>query len=221
MIYWTDAPVEGAFTIPMAIIDFLPVLFFFLGGMRVIKDLYSVVSRRTYTLLSSGVIMCFVGGALKALWKFLFVFGINYPFLYTALFPMQGPGFCIFLAGLIFALVETKKKVKVEETSNLNVLAATVTSSLPLLMFQTIGSIGSLVVLAIFAGRMKKTSAVICFVLAIVSLLGMGYLGATIDTSLAWANWVEQGINIFGQLLFYVGALILHKSGYVKGETNG
>ncbi|MDD6807948.1 MAG: hypothetical protein PUD72_05845 [Oscillospiraceae bacterium] len=222
MTYWTDAPIEGAFTIPMAICDFLPVLFFFLGGIVIMKDLYNVVSRRTYSLISSGIIMCFVGGAFKALWKFLFCFGINYPFLYTALFPMQGPGFCLFFAGLIFAFIETKKKaVPQTESTNLNVVAMSVTSSLPLLMFQTLGSIGSLIVLAIFAGRMKKTSAIICFITAIISLLGMGYMGATLDASLSWANWAEQGINAFGQLLFFIGAKILHESGYVKGEQNG
>lgn len=208
---------EADYSVLMAIVDFLPVLFYFLASWLVSKDLYNKLSRNAYSMLAAGSIMCFIGGAFKAVWKLLFCFGINYPFFYTALFPMQAPGFCIYTAGLIMALRQTKNGGSgFDDGKSMNVVAATVTSSLPLIMFQTLGSIGSLICLAIFAKRMKKPSAIICFILSIVFLLAMGGLGATLDTKYAWANWVEQGVNAVGQILFYAGAIILHKNGFDK-----
>lgn len=207
------------YSVLMAIVDFLPVLFYFLASWMVAKDLYNKISGTAYAFLAGGALMCFIGGAFKAVWKLLFVFGINYPFFYTALFPMQAPGFCLYLAGLIMALKQTKYGANSFGGTSLNmVTAATVTTSLPMIMFQTIGSIGSLVCLAIFAKRMKLTNALLCFVFSIVFLLAMGGLGATLDTSLAWANWVDQSVNLVGQVLFYVGALILHKNGFGEKE---
>lgn len=206
------ASMTADYSIPMAIVDFLPVLFYYLAAILVAKDLYNKVPRATYSLLSAGAIMCFIGGAFKAIWKILFVFGINYPFFYTALFPMQAPGFCLYFVGLILALRQTKGKIGGDSLKL--VTATTVTTSLPMIAFQTLGSIGSLVCLTVFAKRMKKPLAIVCFVLSVVFLLLMGYLGATLDSSLSWANWVEQGVNTAGQVFFYIGALILHKSGF-------
>lgn len=208
---------EADYNLLMAVVDFLPVLFYFLASWLVAKDLYNKISSNAYSMLAAGSIMCFIGGAFKAIWKLLFCFGINYPFFYTALFPMQAPGFCIYTAGLIMALKQTKNGgSEFSGGKSMNVVATTVTSSLPLIMFQTLGSIGSLVCLAIFAKRMKKTNALICFILSIVFLLTMGGLGATLDTRYAWANWVEQAVNTLGQIMFYVGAVILHKNGFDK-----
>lgn len=218
-IFSLGATSTADYSVLMAIVDFLPVLFYFLASWMVAKDLYNKISGTAYAFLAGGALMCFIGGAFKAVWKLLFVFGINYPFFYTALFPMQAPGFCLYLAGLIMALKQTKNGANSFGGTSLNmVTAATVTTSLPMIMFQTIGSIGSLVCLAIFAKRMKLTNALVCFVLSIVFLLAMGGLGATLDTSLAWANWVDQSVNLVGQVLFYVGALILHKNGFAEKE---
>ncbi|MBQ0135575.1 MAG: hypothetical protein KBS43_02445 [Oscillospiraceae bacterium] len=211
-IFSLGATTEADYSILMAIVDFIPVLFYFLASWMVTKDLYGKVSRNAYSFLAAGSIMCFIGGAFKALWKVLFCFGINYTYLFTALFPMQAPGFCIYMAGLILALRQLKKGS--ENGTGLNVVAATVTTSLPLIMFQTIGSVGSIICMAIFAGRKKDILSILLFVLSIICLLTMGALGAILDTKLAWANWLEQGINGFGQILFYCGALRLHKKGY-------
>lgn len=208
------------YSVIMAVVDFLPVLFYFLAAWLAAKDLYNKVDKTSYAFLSTGAIMCFIGGAYKAVWKLIFALGIcNYPFLFTALFPMQAPGFCLYLAGLIMALRQTGKKVSYDSKSGLNMVTVpVVTTSLPFIMFQTIGSIGSVVCLAIFAKRMKQPKAIVCFVLAIVGLLGMGGLGAVLDSSLAWANWLEQGVNAFGQIMFYLGVLILHKNGFAEPE---
>lgn len=205
---------EGAYSIPMAIVDFLPVLFYFLASWLIAKDLYNKTSKTAFAFLATGSIMVFIGGAFKALWKLLFCFGINYPFFFACFFPMQAPGFCLYLAGLIMTLKGQKGN-----ENNMNVVATTVTTSMPLLIFQTLGSIGSLIVMCVFAKKLKQTPAIILFILSILCLLGMGYLGATLDSSLSWANWVEQGVNTLGQIFFYLGVIILHNHGLGKADA--
>ncbi len=196
----------------MAIVDFLPVLFYFLAAWLVASDLYPHVGKTTYGLLAAGSLMCFIGGAFKALWKLLFCFGINYPAFFTSFFPMQAPGFMLYFVGLIIAMKQLKNG---KEKNGLNMItAATVTSSVPLLAFQSIGSIGSLVCLSILGFRNKNAVAGICFILSLVFLFGMVGLSVTLDSTLGWANWLEQGVNTIGQLCFYIGALKMHKKGY-------
>ena len=202
----------GDYNVLMAIVDFLPVLFYFLAAWQVASDLYARISKTAYGLLAGGALMCFIGGAFKALWKLLFCFGINYPAFFTSFFPMQGPGFCLYFAGLIIAMNQLKKG---KSENSLNVITATtVTSSVPLLSLQSIGSIGSLVCLIILGFKGKNKLAGIYFILSIVFLFGMVGLSVTLDSTLAWANWVEQGVNTIGQVFFFFGARSMHKSGY-------
>jgi len=67
--------------------------------------------------------------------------------------------------------------------------------------------------MCIFAKKLKQPPAIILFIFSIICLLGMGYLAATLDSTLSWANWVEQGVNTLGQIFFFMGVLILHKNG--------
>lgn len=214
MQFFVTDSFSGNYSIIMAIVDFLPVLFYFLAAWLVAKDLYSYVGKTTYGLLAAGSLMCFIGGAFKALWKLLFCFGINYPAFFTSFFPMQAPGFMLYFVGLIIAMKELKKG-KGENGLNM-VTAATVTSSVPLLAFQSIGSVGSLVCLSILGFRTKNKLAGICFILSIVFLFGMVGLSATIDSTLGWANWLEQGVNTIGQVFFYIGARKMHQKGYIS-----
>ncbi|MBQ0014348.1 MAG: hypothetical protein MJ111_00725 [Clostridia bacterium] len=201
------------YSVLMAIVDFLPVLFYFLAAWLVTKDLYPHVGKTTYALLSAGCYMVFIGGAFKALWKLLFCFGINYPVLFTSFFPMQGPGFCLYFAGLIMAFKGIKK-----DGAALNaVTATTMIASTPLLALQSIGSIGSLVALAVMGFKRKSAIAGIYFILSLIFLLGMVGLSIAIDSSLGWANWLEQGVNTVGQVFFFLGALKMHKVGYKAG----
>lgn len=203
----------GDYSVIMAIVDFLPVLFYFLAAWLVASDLYPHVSKTTYGLLASGSVMCFIGGAFKALWKLLFCFGINYPAFFTSFFPMQAPGFMLYFVGIIMAMKQLKKG---KGESGLNMItAATVTSSVPLLAFQSIGSVGSLVCLTILGFRTKNKIAGVFFILAIIFLFGMVGLSVTLDSSLGWANWAEQGVNTVGQVFFFLGARKMHEKGYI------
>ncbi|MBQ3897898.1 MAG: hypothetical protein II742_05320, partial [Clostridia bacterium] len=59
---------EGAYSIPMAIVDFLPVLFYFLASWLIARDLYNKTTKTAFSFLATGSIMVFIGGAFKALY---------------------------------------------------------------------------------------------------------------------------------------------------------
>ena len=81
---------NGGITIFMALVDFIPVVFFFISGILLIKDLSNKLNKGYYSLLSAGIIMVFIAGALKALWKVLYALELcDYVLLDHSFFPMQ------------------------------------------------------------------------------------------------------------------------------------
>ena len=56
-------------SIPMAIVDLIPVVLFFMAALLLLKDLYNKLYKGAYALLATGSIMVLTGGIFKALWK--------------------------------------------------------------------------------------------------------------------------------------------------------
>ena len=54
------------FTTPMALMDFVPVLFFGAAALLLQKDLYNKMSRTAFTLFATGTVNIFAAGFLKA-----------------------------------------------------------------------------------------------------------------------------------------------------------
>ena len=78
-------------TVPMAIVDFIPVLMFFFAACLLLKDLYNKMTKGAYALLATGSIMVLICGFYKALWKILYALCIcDYPLLSESFFPIQG-----------------------------------------------------------------------------------------------------------------------------------
>ena len=90
---------------------------------------------------------------------------------------------------------------------------------MPFIMMMVLGLGSICTCLSILAVRLKKKAAVILFVLAFLASMGMGAMAGQ-DSTQAWVNWLEQGINCVGQGLLLWGVLILHKAGLNKIETN-
>lgn len=66
-------------------------------------------------------------------------------------------------------------------------------------------------VLCILAVKVKKTLAIVFFVLSFVCSLGMGYLSSK-DFAEAAMNWIAEGINVAGQGALLAGVVLLHKN---------
>ena len=73
-------------------------------------------------------------------------------------------------------------------------------------------------VLCILAAKLKKPWLIVLFVVSFVCSLGMGYLSSK-DFADAAMNWIAQGVNVVGQGLLLVGAVLLHKAGLREMES--
>ena len=196
-------------SVPMAVVDFIPVIMFFIAAVILQRDLYSKMSKGAFALLAAGSIMVFLGGSFKALWKLLYALNIcDFDALNKAFFPMQGCGFLLFFLGLL------RVKNRRQDAAVLAV-PAVYTSNLIFIVMQTVGLAGSQAVLAIKAAKMKKGNAVICFAVSFIFMLGMGYLGSRFDSS-SKMNWIAQLTNIVSQGALLLGVIILHKAGLDK-----
>lgn len=196
------------FTIPMALMDYIPVIFFGIAAVLLQRDLYGKLTGGAYALFAAGTINIFAAGFLKATWKLLYAAGIcDFAALNTMFLPVQSMGFL--LAGLgILGLLTAKRKV---------MLAAPplFSGSVIFIMMMVLGLGSICTVLSILAVKLRKKGAAVLFVLAFLCSMGMGAMAGQ-DATQAWVNWVEQGINCLGQGLMLLGTLILHKNG-LKG----
>ena len=64
------------FTIPMALMDFVPVVFFGVSAVILLRDLYNKMFKGAYALLAAGCVIVFTAGFCKALWKLLYAANI-------------------------------------------------------------------------------------------------------------------------------------------------
>ena len=194
------------FTIPMALMDFVPVLCFGYAAALLQRDLYDKMRKSHFALFAAGTINIFTAGLLKALWKLLYAAGIcDFTALNAMFLPVQSIGFL--LAGLGIVLMMTGKKLPV-----LAVAPPVFSGSIVFIAMMVLG-LGSICsVLSILAVKMKKKGAMVLFILAFLCSMGMGAMSGQ-DSTQAWVNWTEQGINCVGQGLLMWGVILLDKAG--------
>ena len=195
-------------TVPMAIVDFIPVVMFFMATVILQRDLYSKMVKGAFALLAAGSIMIFIGGFYKAAWKILFALNIcDFQSLNSALFPLQGPGFVLVFMGLT-----ALHKKDFGSPTALAVAPVIYKSNLIFIILQVLGFGGVNYCMIRIACFMKKKLTSVLFVLSFFFSLCMGYLGAKFDDSSSM-NWIAQITNILSQGCFLWGVLVLHKAG--------
>ena len=195
------------FSVPMALVDYIPVLFFGVAAVLLQRDLYNKMYKGAYALFAAGTINIFAAGFLKATWKLLYAAGIcDFQALNLMFLPVQSLGFL--LAGLGLVGMFCWKK----QTAALAVAPPVFSGSFVFIMMMVLGLGAICTVLSIVAVKMKKKWAMLMFILAFVCSMGMGYMSSHDSTS-ALVNWIEQGINCVGQGMLMCGTLVLHKAG--------
>lgn len=195
------------FTIPMAIMDYLPVLFFGVTAVLLLQDLYSSMGKGVYALLSSGSIMVFLAGFCKATWKLLYAANLcDFQPLEQMFLPVNSIGL-LFVGISMILLLRLRKKSAV-----LSAAPVVFTGSLPFITMMVVGLGGLCVGLSILGKKMKKGWVAVLFAASFLLSMGMGYLG-TKDSALAWVNWAEQSVNSASQLCLMLGVLVLHRAG--------
>lgn len=194
------------FSVPMALVDYIPVLFFGIAAALLQRDLYNKMGRNAFVLFAAGTVNIFAAGFLKATWKLLYAAAIcDFQALNTLFLPLQSVGFL--LAGLGIVWMLTKKK-----GAALAVAPPVFAGKVIFIMMMVLGLGAICTCLSIVAAKMKKKGAMLLFVLAFLASMGMGAMSGQ-DTTLAWVNWTEQAINCVGQGLLMWGVIILHKAG--------
>ena len=194
------------FTVPMALVDYIPVLLFGAAAVLLQRDLYSKMPKYAFACFAAGTINLFIAGFLKATWKLLYALGIcNFQSLNTMFLPTQSIGFLLAGLGVVLMLAGRKRRVLA--------VAPPVFSGTMLFISMMVLGLGTICTgLSIVAVRMKKSSAALLFVLSFLCSMGMGYLSSR-DAASAAVNWIEQGVNCVGQGAMLLGALTLHRAG--------
>ena len=194
------------FTVPMALMDYIPVAFFGIAAVLLQMDLYNKMGRGAFAVFAAGTINIFAAGFLKATWKLLYAATIcDFQALNTMFLPVQSIGFLLAGLGIVLMLCTQK-------TVMLSAVPAVFGGSVIFIIMMTLGLGSICTVLSILAVKLKKRPVMILFILAFLVSMGMGALTG-MDMTQAWVNWLEQGINCAGQGLLMWGVIRLHKAG--------
>lgn len=196
------------FSVPMALVDYIPVAFFATAAVILMRDLYNKMSKGAFALFAAGVINVTLAGALKASWKLLYAVGTcDFTALNALFFPLQSIGFLLAGVGVLAMLVHRQTR-----NAALAVAPPVFTGTFVFvgLMVAGLGIMDA--VLCILAARLKKPWLIAVFVVSFVCSLGMGYLSSK-DFAEAAMNWIAEGVNVAGQGMLLLGVTLLHKAG--------
>jgi hypothetical protein len=195
------------FSIPMALLDYIPVVLFLLAALTIAKDLKKQLKGAPWILFVIGAVLVFAAGFLKASYKLLYVLKVgDFVWMSSQMFSNQAFGFLLAGIGLIIGVVHFGKN---------RTYAFLPTMALVGIMVVGLGAMDA--GLCFIANKMKKRNALVCFIVSFFFSLMMGYLSSR-NFDKAFMNWMAQGINCAGQLLLYLGVRILHNAGLEKVE---
>lgn len=114
------------YSVPMALIDFIPVLLFGAAAVLLQRDLYSKMVKGAYALFAAGTIDVFMAGFLKALYKLLYALGVcDFQPLTQMFFPVQALGFLMAGCGALYIGTRKGKQEKVLAAAALPVYKGT------------------------------------------------------------------------------------------------
>ena len=195
------------FTIPMALMDYLPVFFFGVTAVLLLRDLYNKMFKGAYALLAAGSVNVFLAVFCKATWKLLYAANIcDFVALEEMFMPVNSLGL-LFVGLSLIGMLCWKRKGAL-----LSVAPVPFTSSMPFIMMMVVGLGGLCAGLSILSAKMKKAPVMILFILSFVCAMAMGYMSSQ-DSTQAWVNWAEQSINCVSQGCLMAGVILLHKAG--------
>ena len=201
------------FSVSMALVDYIPVLFFAIASVILMRDLYNKMSKGAFAIFAAGTIDITCAGALKATYKLLYAAGVcDFEALNAMFFPVQSIGFLLAGIGILAMLCHKQSKTTVM------VVAPPVFSGTFIFVGLMVAGLGIMdVVLCILAAKLKKPALIALFVLSFICSLCMGYLSSQ-DFAEASMNWIAEGINVVGQGALLAGVALLHKSGLAELE---
>ncbi len=200
-------------SIPMALVDYIPVIFFAVSGMMLLRGLYKAMSKGAYALLAAGVIMIVCAGFFKATWKLLYAAKVcDFERLNQVFFPVQATGFVLGGLAMVCLLVSRQHRLM-----SVAAAPAVFSGTMIFVAMMVLGAAGLCGSLAVIARRMKRPAAIALFILAFVGMMGMGYLSSK-DFAEPAMNWMAEGVNVFGQGMMLLGVRTLVRAGLADVE---
>lgn len=225
-----DAP-RGLLAL-QSIYDLVPVVLFLLGSIILLRELYSRMVKGNYVLLGAGSIMVFATGFFKALHKFLLaVARINYVILDKQFVSTQSVGFALLAIALVgmFTSYNRNHLPMQDKGTKASAIALPLlaflplflaekgesdvkefTSTMPFIVLMVVGAAVFLAMLIVVSVKLHQPIAIVLFSLAIVFMVGMGYLSTKHYFEGAW---MQITCNVCYQLCFFLGCLLLKKHG--------
>ena len=195
------------FSVAMGLMDYVPVIFFAVTAVLLLRDLYDKMVKGAYALLAAGCVNVFMAGFCKATWKLLYAAAIcDFQPLEQMFLPVNSLGL-LFVGIAVIGMLCFKRK-----SAMLSVAPVVFTGSMVFIMMMVVGLGGLCAGLSVLAARLKKKGLIALFVLSFAASMAMGYMSSQ-DASLAWVNWAEQSINTVSQLCLMLGTIGLHKAG--------
>ena len=211
------------YSIPMALFDMLPVIFFMTGTTTIAADMRQKMTLPSKILFVGGSWIVGAAGLLKALYKLVFSTGMGDPaWMSGQFFYNQALGFLLAGVGLTLAVTQLDKvsgsgsgasKAAGSGSGNLYSFVPIPVMALVGIMVAGLAALDAS--LCFLAARLKKRSALVLFIVSFFMCLGMGYLSSR-SFEKASMNWIAEGVNAVGQLAFLAGCRILHGAGLDK-----
>ena len=193
-------------TVPMALMDFVPVLLFGAAWVILYRDLKNKLNLCSGILLPLGAGLVFLAGFLKATWKMQKALGVPAVELFNKMmFPTQSVGFLLMAVGMLALMYGQRKSAR--------------SLTMVWVMLTVLGNLGASAGLVWIASKVKK-AAVPLFIVAFVCSMMMGYLSSR-DFAQASMHWIAQSVNTLGQALLLVGSLLVHKAGLSAPDALG
>lgn len=200
-------------TVPMALVDYIPVCCFLIAAIVLQRTLYAEMSKGAFALFAAGTITVSVAGFFKATWKLLYAAGIcDFQALNSAFFPMQATGFL--LAGLgCVALAFFRQKDAGEQGVLAGAAAPAVFKGTFVFVTAMVAGVALMdFSLARIARKRGVALAATLFIVSFAFTLGMGYLSSK-DFANPAMNWIAEGVNMCGQALFLVASIMFARKG--------
>jgi hypothetical protein len=195
------------YPLALALYDFVPVAFFFIGAIFLVRMAKLMCSDRCGRLATAGSVLVFLGGFLKAVWKLLYTIGTgDFQMLSESQFVLLAPGFLALLI-VVTWMARSERVVKERDAAIILAMAAW---KIPFLIVMTLASMGVQGILTYTSFRRGEKRAAAGFIVAFLCLVGLGAMASS-EQTLA-KQWIEQSTNTIGQLGFMLGSILLYKN---------
>lgn len=198
--------------LPLALFDFVPNIAYLVGAYFLVRLILRERGTRCGRMFMAGALLVFLGGALKATWKLIFVLtGQDLTLLSEQQFVLLAVGFTGTVTAIILLAREWGRKERSGSGPGPATLPAMAAWKIPFLLVMTLAQLGALGILAYLGFRRKLPLAGALFAVTFTATLAMAILAST-PQNIA-VQWIEEGVNSLGQVCFAVGAFMLYKKG--------